>query len=152
MTVRLSPETAISVPSPAAVPVADCYLCENGLFFTQSSQNAQGSLLITKNNYGKTVIISAANSSGRGCVDGNIALRVADGDEPPLDNIKSHAFSPGKDDYTVLIPFTTHAEFGAISYTPNAFYMPIAQYRDVGLLMIEGKTYITNGYWAVLDG
>lgn len=150
MTVRLGPEAAFSVYSPAPL-VTDCYLCENGLIFTSIAQTSDRSLLITKNNYGKTTIISALNDSSHDLSSGSIALRVADGDAAPIDNIKSHAFLPGKDDYTVLIPFTTHAEFGAISYTPNAFYMPIAQYRDAGLLMIEGKTYITNGYWAVLD-
>ncbi len=52
---------------------------------------------------------------------------------------------------TTIVPFVCGNSVGETRYTPNAFYMPTAQYTTIGKLMINGVTYLTNGVWLLKD-
>lgn len=51
---------------------------------------------------------------------------------------------------TTIVPFVCGC-VSACRYTPNAFYMPTAQYSGIGKLMIDGVAYLSNGAWLLKD-
>jgi hypothetical protein len=52
---------------------------------------------------------------------------------------------------TVLCPTPTHSNPGETSIIEGVFMMPWSQYRNEGILQINLKRYVTNGYWALED-
>lgn len=53
---------------------------------------------------------------------------------------------------TVLCPIATHREDGTVSYLRGVYALPWAQYRGKqGVLTLNGKRYVTNGYYALID-
>lgn len=142
----------------AALPYAQssyAAICENGAMISlygpeSSSSNYAANIIITKTNLDKTAIILTSGGentnsrfyTGIRCVTRDDALPA-----------QALTFSPIFAGQTVLVPFTTEAADGVISYTPNAFYMPKGQYHSMGFgkFTAGGKTYMSNGYWAILD-
>lgn len=142
----------------SAVPYAQssyAAICENGAMLSlygldDSTSNTAANIIITKTNLDKTAIIltsgventNARFYTGVRCVTRSDALPA-----------QALTFSPISGGQTVLVPFSTETYDGAASYTPNAFYMPKGQYhgRGFGKFIADGKTYMSNGYWAVLD-
>lgn len=136
--------------SRAGVGACDyCTACANGAFIVWRQATAgnpmQQALLITKTNNDKTALVF----SGAANYAGNVYC-VAWGDAMP-NNVR--AYTPLTANQTQLVPFCTDTALGDVSYTPNAFYMPIGQYFTAGFgaLTIDGVTYMTNGYWAIKD-
>lgn len=52
---------------------------------------------------------------------------------------------------TTIVPFACGNAMGETRYTPNAFYMPTAQYTTTGKLIIDGVAYLSNGLWLLKD-
>lgn len=53
---------------------------------------------------------------------------------------------------TILCPIPTHNDDGKISYMEGIYAMPWSQFRGRdGAFVMNGKRYITNGYYAILD-
>lgn len=103
--------------------------------------------IITKTNNNKFAAITSA------CNPASITtlFSVALGDAS--DDNKTIQFHTSPQNQTQLISFTTYAQAETVSYTPNAFYMPVGEYYnlDYGKFEAGGSTYITNGFWAIKD-
>lgn len=128
--------------------------CDNGILFENTYNGSSGKIMvcITKTNNDKTAIVFSANSTST--VSGYYTgiRHTAWGDSPTL--ASTTGFTPEAGQQTVLAPFATNAEAGAVSYTPNAGYLPMhTLYRSgINKFILGTDTYITNGYWAIKDG
>lgn len=132
------------------VAVCDyCAACANGALIVwrqaTSGNTMQQVLLITKTNNDKTALILAGANS----YTANINC-IAWGDAMP-NNFR--AYTALTANQTQLVPFCTDAALGDVSYTPNAFYIPVGQHFNMGIgkLTMDGVTYLTNGFWAIKD-
>lgn len=53
---------------------------------------------------------------------------------------------------TILCPVPTHNQEGRVSYIEGLYCMPWSQYRGAeGTIILHGRRYVTNGYYALLD-
>lgn len=130
-------------------------MCDNGIiidFTYYFNGNCKGGILISKTNNDKLAIVFTRGGSG---VTTDYVYKqlkhVALGDSTTL--ASTTTFTPESAAQTVLTPFATNANIGDVSYTPDAFYMPMhsAYIAGMGKFSLGGDTYITNGYWAVRD-
>lgn len=139
---------------------ADIIACNNGIIINTSCFHSDGAgqtmgfgILITKTNNDKVAIIfSCGETPMRNTNYLYLELRhVALGDN--TSSSTTTTFTPESASQTVLIPFITNANFGDVSYTPDAFYMPAhsAYSAGIGKFSLGGDIFITNGYWAVRD-
>ena len=132
--------------------------CDNGFIFEADLRNAPSgaqrlfAVLISKTNNGKVAVIfpatpPATTSSPQQYTTG--LNHVAWNDSATISTTTT--FTPEGSQQTILCPFGTNADTGDISYTPSAFYLPMAQNYSsgIGKFTMLGKTYITNGYWAI---
>lgn len=152
--VAISNPVAINNPSYAAI-------CEGGILMDLVSFDNRISLpsthiamIITKNNRGITTIIAKSSRDSSGSTKPNRSTSicsVAWGDD--ISGNPTITFSGSQEYQTQIVPFTTFAKYGEISYTPNAYYMPVGQFYslDYGTFQLGDKSYITNGYWCVKD-
>lgn len=129
--------------------------CDNG-FLTVGRYGLNGSsrfaLLVAKTNNGKPAIIfNRYGSATDNQVFYNGVKHVAFGDSPTMSTTTT--FTPEAGQQTMLVPFATNADIGDVSYTPNAYYLPMCQNytSGIGKFSIGSDTYITNGYWAIKD-
>lgn len=134
------------------------YKCTNGalLILSQNASNlalsSNGAVMISKTNNGITGIVATAATTTSQSLYSPV-LSVAWGDVEPL----SSDMTLGVGSYqnqTLLYPFTTHCALGQTSYFPNAFFMPVTQLSSrqcVGQLVLNGISYVTNGYWVLKD-
>ncbi|MCQ2417268.1 MAG: hypothetical protein MJ071_05605 [Oscillospiraceae bacterium] len=53
----------------------------------------------------------------------------------------------------ILVPFLTNAPAEQISYTPYVFYIPMSANYTMGYgkILLNGKSYLTDGHKAILD-
>lgn len=141
---------SITVTLTSAIPAPFTYACTcaNGAIIESVSGQNHGCMLITKTNNGATAIVFSAGTSGTVCRSGIKSVAWGDGQAE-----NTRAFYTSTEEQTQIVPFLTDAAFGAVSYTPNAFYIPVGQYYNagIGVLTISGVNYLTNGYWAIKD-
>lgn len=130
-------------------------VCKNGVILSlygadSPSSGEAATVIVTKNNLDQTVIIL---SSGPANSDTRFYMNVRSVTRSDALPAQALTFTPVSGGQTVLVPFTTEAADGVVSYTPNAFYMPKGQYHSMGFgkFTAGGKTYMSNGYWAILD-
>ena len=108
--------------------------------------------LFAKTNNDKVAIIFPSSPNATSPQQYTTALNhVAFGDSATI--ATTTTFAPESAQQTVLTPFATNADFGDVSYTPNAYYMPMhSNYASgVGKFYLGMDHYITNGYWAIKD-
>lgn len=134
--------------------------CDNGFIFEADLRNAPSgatrlfAVLIAKTNNDRVAIIfpSTPPPTSSSPQQYTTALNhVAFGDSATI--ATTTTFTPENAQQTVLTPFATNADFGDVSYTPNAYYMPMhSNYASgVGKFYLGMDHYITNGYWAIKD-
>ena len=132
-------------------PVPNIFVCGGGVMIEVLSRNICALLAKTNNNVTACIIggSSLSGSSGRSSLSG--VYSFAYGDDTTISSKRT--FNPVMSTQTCLVPFRTDANAGSTSYTPKAFYMPEAQYYSSGMgtFTAGGKTYLTNGYWAIVD-
>lgn len=123
------------------------YKCANGAFLVLNylSEGNMYSVMITKNNDGKVSFVFPDSYSNRSYV-----CSLTYSDSLP---ITYYTVAQSVAEQTVLSPFITNAPAGTTSYTPDAFYIPFGEYvgRGYAKFTMNGKMYITDGYWAVRD-
>lgn len=123
------------------------YKCANGAFLVLNylSQENKYSVMITKNNDGKVSFVFPDSYSNRTYV---CCLTYSD-----TFPVTYYTVAQSVAEQTVLSPFITNAPAGATSYTPGAFYIPFGEYvgRGYAKFTMNGKMYMTDGYWAVRD-
>jgi hypothetical protein len=126
--------------------------CNGGIMVIAGSESSnEMSLILTKTNNDVTAVIVGSGSSNRANALTNSICAAAWGDAE--DATKTRWFYTSAENQTQFVSFTTYAKPDTISYTPNAFYMPVGEYYDwsYGKFTAGGDTYITNGYWAIKD-
>lgn len=128
--------------------------CGGGIMVIVDNGGYRMYWLITKNQDGKTVVIANASSnsttSKESLLTSNIHA-VAWGDVTTAE--KKITYTKSEQNQTLLVPFTTYTKPDTVSYTPNAFYMPVGEYYSVNYAKFtaDNAVYITNGYWAIKD-
>lgn len=142
----------------SSLAFTDITSCKNGAILIAQFSSFVYSIafLFAKTNNGATAIIFG-NDSGNS--QPKIATttfnRVAWGDAQ-LSTVQTTVFTPSYGFQTQLVPFCTDAIFGATSFTPNAFYMPMYRNSDVQQTAVDqfvanGATYICYNAWAIKD-
>lgn len=131
----------------------DGYSCANGVILrygATGSTSYNACLLITKtNNDAVAVVVSSSATTIPAAYTSFYS--VAWGDTAPINAFTTAANAQNQ---TMLVPFSTNANEGLQSYTPNAGFMISGQLYSLGYgkATIGSGTYITNGYWAIKDG
>ena len=128
----------------AGADLAYAYVCSFGVMLQFGlNYGNPGCILFSKTNQGKTAIVCCNNLY-------TTIYRVAYGDVAQTNTL---TFTPVTGNQTQLVPFCTDSQMNAVSYTPNAFYIPYGQYYTMGYgaIKIDNQTYLTNGYWAIKD-
>lgn len=125
--------------------------CSGGILIISGTSNTHHlNFIITKTNNDVTAVIAGGNYNLVTALTQSI-IAAAWGDAE--DATKTRTFTPSAQNQTQFVSFTTYAKPDTTSYTPNAFYLPDGQYYSLeyGKIIVNGKIYITNGYWAILD-
>lgn len=121
------------------------YKCAGGLGISTGKGSSENiPIFITKDSSGNTTVISCSTLSTQ-----TIAYPVSCADV--VTSLLSISTQPKIGAATTVVPFSCGNGDGEIRYTPNAFYMPTAQYSGIGKLMIEGVAYLSNGAWLLKD-
>lgn len=107
-------------------------------------------ILITKNQNGKTVVVTGGNqpiseSSSTEYIMGNIAA-IATTDNSALAMFPMNTAIEGQ---TLLVPICTQSS--VVSYTNKAALLAHKQYNIIGDMMYGSKRYFTDGYFAIED-
>ena len=120
--------------------------CENGALITFGTASG---LLITKTNQDKVAVVFSTNNSQNRWKYENIK-RVAWGDTTLNTGL---TFTPINSNQVHMVQFTTYCPYGETSFTPYAFWLLESDSRyDIPMkCIINGKQYLSNGYWAILD-
>lgn len=131
----------------------NAYSCTNGVmieYFTDTTTRNNACIVITKTNNDEIAIVfSESLTTGSSAFTSLYA--VAWGDTAP---ISAYTTAANAQNQTMLVPFSTNANEGLQSYTPNAGFMISGQLYSLGYgkATIGSDKYITNGYWAIKDG
>lgn len=124
--------------------------CSHGCLLSfGNSGSGHMEILITKTNNNITSIVVSKGSTG---LDLNSMYCIAWGDVQPISSLSVTPIKTAQQ--TQIVPFVSNAPYGTISYTPDAFYIPVGQYYNMGIgqMTLNGNIYLTNGYWAIKDG
>ena len=110
----------------------------------------RGRILITKNQNGKTVVVTGANqpkSSGSSTdyIMGAISA-IATTDDTALAAFPMQTAIEGQ---TLLAPICTQSS--TVSYTDKAALLAHKQYNIIGDITYDNKRYFTDGYFAIED-
>lgn len=125
--------------------------CNGGIMVIAGSESSHDmSFILTKTNNDVTAVIVGSSSNRVNAMTNGICA-AAWGDAE--DATKTRTFTPSAENQTQFVSFTTYAKPDTVSYTPKAFYLPDGQYYSLeyGKIIVNGDTYITNGYWAIKD-
>lgn len=142
--------------------VYSSFMCEYGYITKKgamidlkasSTSFIKGILLITKTNNGKTAFVFNTNMTNSSTeTNMRSVYSVTWGDALPVNviSITYNTFSQ-----IVITSFPTNNAYGTTSYTPDAGFMTFSQSfiakGSYGSIIIDGVTYLTNGYWALKD-
>lgn len=137
---------------------ADITSCKHGAILTAQYQSWGQTLaiLFAKTNTGATAIMIGGDSEkSRPQAATTEFQRAAWGDAQQTTEQKT-IFTPSYGFQTQLVPFVTDAAFGATSFTPNAFYMPMYRNSDVqqtaaDQFVANGAAYLCFNAWAIKD-
>lgn len=143
-----SQSASVTLSSSMPTPITYACMCANGAYMHFGTSSTQSDLIITKTNNNKTAIVYFQGNVTQ--LARNNFRVVAWGDTTP-DTLR--AYTATEANQTQFVPFCTDAALGDVSYTPNAFYIPVGQNYNVGIgkLTMDGVTYLTNGFWAIKD-
>lgn len=149
-----------SLASPSWVKTA--WVCANGVMLDCGDRFC--CTIITKNNRGETTTVIGGGSSYAAACTGAVRASATSvtatatpyvtawGDDTGITT--SASFIAREENQTSLVPFVNDTPSGTLGYTPYAFYIPAGQFYNMGYgtFTAGGKKYLTNGYWAILDG
>lgn len=138
-----------SAESAKAYRPESAYKCSGGIIIVCK----YGRVLLTKNNAGDTVVCfgngTVADTNILENAMGSICALAETDTDMPLNSFMYN--STGIGNQTFLMPLCSQSSFGVSSYTNTAALMLLAQSRSLGNISYNGKTYFTDGYFAVED-
>ena len=127
--------------------------CENGIIVSGQLSDSSGyaryiHFIITKTNNDKPAFIGAFSTNNSHTYDIPM-YHVAYGDNVDINPMTTPRYETGTQ--TILEVFGTNPEIGVKSVTPKAFMIvrDTAYAVNYGTFVLDGVTYITNGYFAV---
>lgn len=142
----------------ASLVFADITSCKNGAILTAQCESWRYSMaiLFAKTNSGTTGIMIGGDSGTSKPLAATTEFQRAAWGDAQLTTEQRTIFTPNYGFQTQLVPFCTDAIFGATSFTPNAFYMPMYRNSDVQQTAVDqfvanGATYICYNAWAIKD-
>ena len=127
--------------------------CENGIIVSGQCSDSSGyarymHFIITKTNNNKPAFIGGFTTANSHTYD--IPLyHIAYGDNIDINSTTTPRYETGTQ--TILEVFGTNPEIGVKSVTPKAFMIvrDTAYAVNYGTFVLDGVTYITNGYFAI---
>lgn len=125
------------------------HTCTNGVILEfANAGNYIAWVLLSKTNNGAVAVVYSPGTVPTGY------SATAWGDDAVPATTGDMGFTARASYQTQFVPFITVPPGGSVSYTPNAFYMPYGNLFSSGngSFIAGGKLYLTNGYWAILDG
>ena len=128
--------------------VYDIYSCSNGLLIklhdigTNADTTKFQWALITKNDDGTIRVV--VNSSDK-AFNNPVCVLYSQA------NTQSCTYTSNLANSTSLSNFVSKGSIGADSSCQYAYFMPLYQYSSAGIITMNGKNYITNGYWCIQD-
>ena len=134
------------VDSDTNLNVYDIYFCSHGFIlqsYASSYPTQRSHLLVTINDDGAIKTIFTSNN-GAALTSCKCAAYSDSG-------YQSCAYTANLANSTSLTNFVSKGSIGVDSSCQYAFFMPLYQYNTVGILTLDGKDYITNGYWCIED-
>lgn len=136
---------------------SDIIGCDNGFIFSgecedQNINTRSFAFLCSKTNNGKVAIVFPSSYVNNPAKYITALHHVAWGDSATISSTTT--FTPESGQQTSFTVWKTNVEFGDVSYTPNAYYLDMHTNYSSGIakLLLNGDTFITNGYWAIKDG
>ena len=142
--------TAFSQSS-SGYAVQDVTYCDNGAIIRHRAGTADAWMMLAKtNNDGVMVIMSPEPTATSFCA-------ICWGDTSLPSTWTDISFTAQARNVSQLVPFVSRPPLDNPCYTPNAFYIPFGQNYNLGTggILVDADTgdrYISNGYWAILDG
>ena len=145
------------------------YMSKNGMMIIirdMVNEMNSGVIVIGKTNHGDPAFLGASATGLRhasalnahiGAVNDITIDEVANASKIQLSflpetNATYANLSTGQVSQTVLFPVPTHGPEGEITYIEGLYCMPWSQYRGrEGSIILHGRSYATNGYYALLD-
>lgn len=142
----------------ASLVFTDITSCKNGAILIAQYQSFTYSIafLFAKTNDGATAIMIGNDSGTAQPKAATTTFKRAAWGDAQHSTEQTTAFTPSYGFQTQLVPFCTDATFGATSFTPNAFYMPMyrnsnVQQTAVDQFIADGVAYICYNAWAIKD-
>lgn len=124
------------------------YWTVNGIMIKYNTDASPRALIITKDNNGEYTFIGTPSG------DPNDIMAIRRSYTGTVSTSTSQHFTALDDNQTALVPFIVKINSGeSKSYTPNAFWIPNSENRNIGwcAMALEGYQYVTNGYYALKD-
>ena len=124
----------------------DVYICSHGFIisiYASGYTTQRANLLITVNDDGtiKTVFTAASGDAMTTCKCVGFSEN----------SYQSCSYTANSANSTSLTNFVSKGSIGADSSCQYAYFMPLYQYSTAGIITMNGKNYITNGYWCIQD-
>lgn len=124
----------------------DVYVCSHGFIisiYASGYTTQRANLLITVNDDGtiKTVFTAASGDAMTTCKCVGFSEN----------SYQSCSYTANLANSTSLTNFVSKGSIGADSSCQYAYFMPLYQYSTAGIITMNGKNYITNGYWCIQD-
>lgn len=124
----------------------DVYICNHGFIisiYASDYTTQRANLLITVNDDGtiKTVFTAASGDAMTTCKCVGFSEN----------SYQSCSYTANSANSTSLTNFVSKGSIGADSSCQYAYFMPLYQYSTAGIITMNGKNYITNGYWCIQD-
>ena len=106
-------------------------------------------VILTTTSLNKYAVVSNGNNG----FQENANIKAVSGSDTDASSLNVFSFTRATRTFTTMVPFPTETGNGDASYTPGAFYMPFSSVAagDYTRVVLNGKVYLTDGYWAVLD-
>lgn len=124
--------------------IYDVYICSHGILIdTHFADNKLVPVLITFDENGDAIMVGISDNSHT-AVNAK-CVRYADA------AYQSCAYAANAATSTSMANFVTKGQIGENTSVQYAYFMPLYQYSSAGIITMNGKNYITNGYWCIQD-
>lgn len=148
--VKLAVGTWYDNTTVTGVEIDYVWISNGGIILNMQGSSAYAPAILAVTNTGAYALVCTSQNS-YSKVAGLLSASTDDADASSLNVFE---FIRATRSYTTMIPFTTETGGGDASYTPGAFYMPFTSVNagEYARVVLDGKLYLTDGNWAVLDG
>lgn len=119
----------------------DIYFSSRGFLLKIVNSGYTVLVMLTVNDDGSIITARANGQTGTSIA----CMRYADSDGQTI------AYTANSGNSTTLCNMIALGSVGTDSSAQYAYFMPIRQYSDAGIITLNDEQYITNGYWCIKD-